>query len=503
MKRTLIRLSLAFFVASCGGSTPAETTTANKESNQPTQAVVSTPVKEAPPASSTPRDIKFPTIHHVTLSNGLTVDVVTKKELPIINLELVIKSGGAADPKGLQGLASMVADMLKEGTKKKNAAQFAEAIEFLGSHIDAVSGSETLRVRMSAMSEHLEPALSLMSEAVLTPAFDAKELEKLKTRTIDELKLKMDRPAWLARRQFQHDLYGDHPYAQYDTTEAAVKKVKRTDLVSFHAANFVPNNAFLVVVGDVTPEQVKDVGEKLFGKWKAKPVAETAYPAPPVRTKREIVVIDRPASVQSQIMIGNLALKRNDPDYIALMVANQVLGGSAASRLFMDLREKRSLTYGAYSRVDESPDMGAFRATAAVRNPVTGEALDGFFEHLNRITKEPTPEPELDSAHRFLADSFPLQIETLDSIAQLVADIRVFGLSEDYWDTFRTKIREITPASALNAAKAHITPDASLVVIVGKAAEIVPMLSKFGEVRVVDADGKPVKASDAPAAAKP
>ncbi len=503
MNRSLIRLSLALFVAGCGGSsTPAESTTPAKDTSAPAVANVATPVKQSPPASSTPRDIKFPTINHVTLSNGLAIDVVTKKELPIVNLELVIQSGGAVEPKGLQGLTGMVADMLKEGTKKKNAAQFAEAIEFLGSHIDAVAGSETLRVRMNAMSEQLEPALALMSEAVLTPAFDPKELEKLKTRTIDELKLKMDRPAWLARRQFQRDLYGEHPYAQYDTTEEVVKKVKRTDLLNFHAAHFVPNNAFLVVVGDVTPEQVKEVGEKLFGKWKPKPVTEPTYPAPPVRKQREIVVIDRPASVQSQIMIGNLALKRNAPDYIPLMVANQVLGGSAASRLFMDLREKRSLTYGAYSRVDESPDLGAFRATAAVRNPVTGEALDGFFEHLTRITKEPAPADELDSAHRFLADSFPLQIETLDSIAQLVADIRVFGLTEDYWDTFRTKIREVSAQSALKAAQTHIKPDSALVVIVGKAAEIVPMLSKFGPVRVVDTDGKPIKAADTPAPAK-
>lgn len=501
MNRSLIRYSLALFLAGCGSSTPSETTTPAKTTASEAPPVAAAPAKEAPPASSTARDIKFPTIHHVALANGLNIDVVTKKELPIINLELVIQSGGAVEPKELQGLASIVADMLKEGTKKKNAAQFAEAIEFLGSQMSTAAGAETLRVRMNAMSEHLEPALALMSEAVLTPAFDAKELEKLKTRTIDELKLKMDRPAWLARRQFQRDLYGEHPYAQYDTTEAAVKKVKRTDLLSYHAAHFVPNNAFLVVVGDVTPEEVKEAADKLFGKWKAKEVAEPTYAAPPARDKREIVVIDRPASVQSQIMIGNLALKRNDPDFISLMVANQVLGGSAASRLFMDLREKRSLTYGAYSRVDESPDLGAFRATAAVRNPVTGEALEGFFEHLTRITREPAPADELDAAHRYLADSFPLQIETLDSIAQLVADIRVFGLKDDYWDTFRTNIRNVDADSALKAAKEHILPDQSLVVIVGKAAEIVPMLTKFGTVRVVDAEGKPVRASDAPAPA--
>jgi len=505
MKQALIRTSLTLALVGCGASAqiaPAST----PAPEAPQAAAVPVAVKTSAPASAVARDIKFPTIEHVTLANGLTIDVVTRKELPIVNLELVIRSGGASDPKGLQGLSGMVADMLKEGTKKKKAADFAEAIEFLGAHLSALPGTETLRVRMNAMSEHLDPALSLMAEAVLTPAFDEKELQKLKTRTIDELKLKMDRPAWLARRQFQRDLYGDHPYALYDTTEASVRKVKRSDLLSFHATHFAPNNAFLVVVGDVTADQVKAVAEKLFGAWKQKKVEEPSYVAPPVRTTREIVIVDRPASVQSQIMIGNLGLRRSDEDYIPLMVANQVLGGSAASRLFMDLREKRSLTYGAYSHVDETPDMGAFRATAAVRNPVTGEAIEGFFEHLARITKEAPPSEELDAAHRFLADSFPLQIETADSIAQLVADLRVFGLREGYWDNFRSSIRAVTPEIALTAAKAHITPDAALVVIVGKAAEIAPMLTKLGPVRVVDTDGKPIKASDTPpaeAAAKP
>ncbi len=502
MKRLLTQLSLALAVAGCGGSTPvASTTPANAAA---TPVVVTPPAastKEAPPASSTARDIRFPTIERMALANGLNIDVVTRKELPIVNLQLVIRSGGASDPKNMPGLSSIVSDMLKEGTKKKKAAEFAEAVEFLGSNLEVGSGTETTRVRMNAMSEHLEPALALMAEAVLTPAFDAKELGKLKTRTIDELKLKMDRPTWLARRQFQRELYGDHPYAQYDTTEAVVKKVKPSDLIAFHSGHFAPNNAFLVVVGDVTADQVKQVAEKLFGKWQKKKVVEPAYATPPPRTKREIVIVDRPASVQSQIMIGNVSIKRNDDDFIPLMVANQVLGGSAASRLFMDLREKRSLTYGAYSRLDEAPDLGAFRATAAVRNPVTGDAIDGFFEHLARITKEATPKVELDQAHAFLADSFPLQIETADSIAQLVADLRVFGLKDGYWDGFRTSIRNVTADAALAAAKGHITPDTALVVIVGKAAEIVPMLTKFGSVRVVDSEGKPIKASDAAPAA--
>jgi zinc protease len=181
-----------------------------------------------------------------------------------------------------------------------------------------------------------------------------------------------------------------------------------------------------------------------------------------------------------------------------------VLGGSAASRLFMDLREKRSLTYGAYSRIDETVDVGSFRASAAVRTPVTGEAIAGFFEHLERIVKEPVPQPELEAAHRFLADSFPLQIETADRIAELLADLRVYGLPEGYWDSFRSNIRKVGSEQALRAAQAYVHPTSEVVVVVGRAAEVVPMLEKLGAVRVVDVEGAALKPSTplTPAAAE-
>jgi zinc protease len=478
---------------------------------QPTETAANTqvtveqtaPTKVAPPASSAARDIAFPPIQHETLDNGLTIDVVAHKQLPIVSIELVIQSGSASDPADLPGLASTVADMLREGTLKKKGAQYAEAVEFLGASLHTSAGQETLRIGISALSEHFDAALALLAEAALTPAFDQGELTKLKKRTLDDLKLKKDRPVWLARRELAKALYGAHPYARIDTTEPAVKKLARTHLTSFHQTHFAPNNAFLVVVGDVQEEQVKASAKKLFGAWKKRALTEPTYAAPPTQTTREIVVVDRPASVQSQIVIGNLALKRNDPHFIPLMVANQVLGGSAASRLFMDLREKRSLTYGAYSRLDETVDIGSFRASAAVRTEVTDAAMAGFFEHLDRIVKEPPPAEELESAHRFLADSFPLAIETADRIADLVADLRVYGLPENYWDTFRSNIRKVTAQESLTAAQTFIHPDKAVVVVVGRAADIAPALAKLGPVRVVDADGNPLTNAGTPAATPP
>jgi zinc protease len=495
--RALRLCASALLLAACGASQQATTapTTPETTGQVSADATAQPRTKQQPPPSEKARDLAFPSVHHITLDNGLTVDVVTQKQLPIVSMELVIQSGSASDPAGMPGVASAVADMLKEGTKKRSGAAFAEAVEFLGANLGTSAGQETLRVSISALSEHVDAALGLVAEAALTPAFDEGELTKLKKRTLDELKLKKDKPGWLARREFQRALYGSHPYGQFDTTEAVVKKLKRSDLTAYHGAHFAPNNAFLVVVGDVEPELLKAKVQQLFGAWKKKEVVEPTYPPPPEHSARQVIVVDRPASVQSQIIIGNLALKRNDPGFIPLMVANQVLGGSAASRLFMDLREKRSLTYGAYSRIDETVDRGAFRATAAVRTQVTGEAVSGFFEHLERITKEPPPGAELEAAHRFLADSFPLQIETADRIAELLADLRVYGLPEGYWDTFRSSIRKVTPDEALKAARANILPSNEVVVVVGRAADVVPMLEKIGPVRVVDVDGNALKPS--------
>lgn len=499
LSRPVVTVACALFVVACGGAPPppVEEPPAQPEPEPP--EAPKAPEKEAPPASAAPRDIKFPPLAKDKLDNGLGLDVVTSDALPTVQLQLVIQSGSASDPEKMPGLAALVGDMLKEGTKKRSAAQLAEQVEFLGAELNVYTGRETTYLSMRALSEHMEAALELLADAALNPAFRPRELDKLKRRELNRLKLSRNEAKYVARREFNAALYGDHPYARTDTTEAALKRIKRGDLMKWHKAHMVPNNAFLVVVGDARAAQVKELAGKVFKRWKTRKVKEETYAAPPARTKREVLVVDRPDSVQSVIYIGHLGLKRANKDFIPLRVANQVLGGSAASRLFMDLREKRSLTYGAYSRVGESVDVGIFRAAASVRNEVTGEAVGAFFEHLERITNEPVPETELADAHRYLGDSFPLKIETAARVADLVADLRIFGLPDGYWDSYRSQIRGVSVAQAHEAAKAHIHPDKALVLVVGKAADVVPALRAYGPVRVIDTDGKPVTAFDAKA----
>lgn len=448
------------------------------------------PPREPPPPSGPARDISFPAIERATLDNDLELNVVPYDALPVVYLRLVVKSGGETDPEGKAGLSDLVAQMLQEGTRRKSSQELAESIEFLGADLWTGADEENVHLVFRALSEHLDEAMDILADVARNPAFRGEELEKLKRREKDRLGLSRRQPRYLAREAFFAQLYGDHPYATVDTNEEALESISRRDLQRWHRKYFVPSNAFLVAVGDVSGEQVKAAAERAFGRWRGREVAAAEAPEPPTRDEREVVIIDRPGSVQSTIYIGELALARGDEGWVQMEVANQVLGGSSASRLFMDLRERRGLTYGAYSQVVERVQTGPFVALGAVRTEVTGEAVAGFFGHLERWVREAPTAEETGHARAFLSDSFPLSIDTPGKIAGMVADLRIFDLPDDYWDGYRSSIGEVSPDAALEAARSRVHPEKMLVVIVGRAAEIADGLRRWGEVTVLDGDGE-------------
>jgi zinc protease len=495
--RVAIAAGSALALAACGGSSslpPAAQSTTPSEQTPPPPApvVAAAPQKEAPPPSGTARDIHFPPIARANTATGLEVNTVSVRGVPVVAVKLVVRTGSAADPADLPGTAQFVAQMLKEGTAKKTSAKIAETVDFLGARLSIHNDEEQISINIQALSDQLPDVLNLISELATQPTFDEAELKKLKKRELDRLSLSSQSPNFLARREFWKALYGSHPYSHVDTTKEVVGKIKRTDLAKWHQKYFTATNAYLVVVGDVTSDTVVDQANKAFKTLAAKPVPGAEYPTTPARSAREVVLVDRPESVQSVIYVGNLALARRDPDYVPLLVANQVLGGSAASRMFMDLRERQSLTYGAYSDVDEGLVPVPFRAFAAVRNEVTAQAMKAFVHHLERITSELVPAPELADAKRLLIDSFPLHIETPGEIASLVSELRTYGFPDNYWDGFRTEIQAVTPEQALAAAKKYIQPSKALIVVVGKAAAVKPFLDPYGPVKVLDTEGKVV-----------
>ncbi len=446
--------------------------------------------REAPPKPAAAKKLVLPPVDIVELDNGLQLNTIVADPLPVVYATLVVRSGAESDPQRLPGLSGLVAQMLKEGTTKRSAAQIAEEIEFLGADLWASSDEENTYVGVRAVADQFEVAMSILAEVAASPAFSAAELSKLKRRELDRLALSEREPRYIARRTFYRALYAEHPYGSVDTTPQAVKRVRRQDLLRWHRAHFVGKNAFLVVAGQVDPAQVAEIAQRTLGSLPAGKRAVPDYAKPPKRTDRSIIVVDRPGSVQSVIYIGNLAIQRAAREWIPLAVANQVLGGSAASRLFMDLREKRSLTYGAYSAVGERVDIGPFVAYSSVRTEVTTEAIEAFFEHLQRIHEEPPGGEELINAKRYLSDSFPLKVDTPGKLADLVTELRTYGLPSDYWTSYPERIRATSASEAHYVARSYIRPQEALVVIVGQAADFAPALDRFGPVTVISPEGE-------------
>ncbi len=499
-KRLIFAVGL--LAAACGGNEePADDLDlADTTGDETTVEVVQVAERELPPESGAARDVQFPEITRSTTTSGLTVNTVRFGQLPVVYLRLVIRTGSAADPEELPGLAHFAAEMLKEGTRTRSSAQLAEAVEFLGADMEVGDDQENVFVLVRALSDHLGDAMELLADVARNPRFSSAELRRLKARELDRLRLLSQQPQHLARRTLFRELYGEHPYARIDTTPAAIRRVSQADLRRWHRANAVPNNTFLVAVGNVDPAEVQRMAEEHFSGWRSRPVRDSAYADPPQRTAREVIVVDRPSSQQSTIFIGNLALARNDPSYVRLLVANQVLGGSAASRLFQDLRERRSLTYGAYSVVAQRPRIAPFVAYARVSNELTEQAVAGFMEHLDRIVAEEIPQEEIDHAERYLSDSFPLRIQTASRVSLMVEQLRVYELPDDYWNGFRSSIRGVTAAQAHEAAQTYIRPGQGLVVAVGQAASIVEPLRRYGPVRVIDTEGREISTFEALAA---
>lgn len=487
-------VSAFLFCAGCGnGATPPQEVTPPQTTEGAEQPVA----RQSPPDSGPRRDVSFPTVEHRS-AGSLPVHVATWNQLPIVYYRLIIKSGSVDDPASRPGLSHLVGQMLQEGTRNRTSAALAEEVDFLGASLWVSADENTITIGMRSLKEHVDEALDILSDVVMNPRFYPNELAKLKDRERDQLLLRQQNPNYLASREFFKQLYGEHPYSRVDLTAETLDNTTRTELIRWHRSHFVANNAELVVVGDVNANELAAKAGREFRGFASRPVRRSNAAEPPSRSERNVLIVNRPESVQSVILIGNLALPRGSEDFISLEVANQVLGGSAAARLFMDLRERRSLTYGAYSSVANRVSVAPFYARAAVRTEVTTEAVGAFFEHLERISTEAVAPEELANAQRYLSDSFPLQIDTPGKIAGMIADLRVFGLEDDYWESYRTQIGAVDIDTAKVAAERYIRPNEALVVIVGNAAEFASELTRFGTVTVLRPDG--TEYSELPAA---
>lgn len=458
------------------------------------------------PGPLAPVPFNIPQAFTTTLENGLRVVIFEDSRLPLISYRLAFMTGDADDPEETVGLTSAMSSMLTEGTENYSSLALAEKIERLGASLSASSSDDFTIIAASTLALYNSEILSLLAEVLFRPTFPDGELDLYRRNMIENLKFQRSQPNFLANEQTARLLYGTHPYSRVSPTASDIEKLTSEALSEFHRQQFVPNNAILVVVGDVERGTLLDEIKGHFGDWERGAVMRSRAVETVPRQDPILTIVDRPGSAQSNIVLANLAIRRNDPDYFAVLVMNQVLGAGASSRVFMNLREEKGYTYGAYTRVDSKKLAGDFEATAEVRTAVTGESLKEFFYELDRIRDEDVADAELADAKNFLTGVFPIRAETQEGLTNLIVSQELYGLPEDYLQTYRDNVAAVSAAAVRRVANKYIHPKKMAIVIVGDAGEILPQAKEYAsEIEIFDTEGNSMDidsyASDASAEA--
>jgi predicted Zn-dependent peptidase len=496
---SLLNASLACTAGSAQNpSKPVEPSTAadtlqkaqGQEQMPPTSQQAETWRKKAPVLPA-PRGFVMPKVLSYKLDNGLDVQLVEDHRVPFITANLGFTSGSTAETPDLLGLASLTAEMVTEGTASKKSKEIAHEIDFIGGGLSAGSDFDNTLVSSSALSKYTDRLFDVFSDVILHPSFPEDELQLKKTNLIQELAIKRSEPDFLLDERFNKVTFGNHPYSVIAPTKESVQKITRQDLIKFHQQHYLPNQGHLVVVGDFDSNKLKELIEKKFDQgWQSgnSPVVQEAEP--PAQHGRKIYLVDRPNSVQSSIKLGNVSIDKKDADYFPMVVANQILGGAGNARLFLNIRENKGFTYGAYSQVGAHREKGAFSAEAEVRSDVTGPSLEEFFYELDRLRNVKVTDKELSSAKSYLAGSFQLGLETQSGLAQRLLEQRLYALPDNYLEKYVANVLAVTPDDVRRVARKHIDLDNIIVCVVGDASKIKLDLDMFAAVDVYDTSGK-------------
>jgi zinc protease len=457
--------------------------------------------RNAMPAVGKLADFTPPPVVRRKLSNGAEVLIAERHELPVLTLSLMVRGGSVTEPKGKEGLASLTGSLMSEGTAKHDVFQLAGALSEIGSSLRAGFGAESGSLSLTTLTKNTDTALGLFAEVLTEPAFPAPALERLRAQRIAGLMRRKDNAGAIAGMVFPKLLYGgDHPYGRIDTVDAT-KSITRDDVVEFYKSSFVPSNATFIVVGDVKPDAIVEKLESALSGWK--PVAAEGRKAPELATPDQpqggtLYLVDKPGAAQSILGVGHMGASRKSPDYFAIELMNAVLGGQFSSRINMNLREDKGYSYGARSGFQYVLGPGSFEASTSVQTAVTAPALLELVKELTEVgSTRPVSEAEFGFAKGNLLRGYPGEFETTMGLAGKIADVAMFGLPEDYFTTYESKLEAVTLDDVNRVAKTYVRPDNLLILVVGDRATIEPELKKLPFVKqivVLDPEGEPAKA---------
>jgi zinc protease len=498
MFSTIRKLGALCLVLALGGCPKTETVTIAPapEPERPPEPTPEEPEASnypEPPPPGDPKPVNFPSVGNFKLPNGLVVYVVENHEVPVISIQLVVRAGEMDAPL----VPDMTAQMLAEGTTTRSKANIDQAIEFVGGSIGAGSGMHATYVFGHVLAKDAKLGLTLVADQVMNPAFPEDALSKLKDREKTILNFSKSQPQALASVLFDQVAYPEgHPYGWPFPTVGEIEGITVADLKKFHGTFYKANNAFLVLAGDITLAEAQPLVKRTLGAWAA--AKKQDLPPNPLNKFKQytlpkeltVHLVDRPASAQTEILIGNLALARSHKDWAKLWVANSMLGDGMTGRLFLDVREKRGLAYNIGSDVADGQAPGTFYITTRTRTKTTGEMLAAVFGHIKAIRTEKPSDEEVQAAVAKLIGEFPLAIETADDIAAKTREALIYNLPADYWAGYRDQIASVTADQVHEAARKYIHPIPH-VVVVGNASKIEAQIQKvLPKAKIVKYDGE-------------
>lgn len=444
------------------------------------------------PAVGPERPFTPPPREERTLPNGLRVIVGRYPTVPKVSVLLTFGSGLASDPPGQAGLAQFVADAAQEGTATRQSRQLRDEVFALGASLSAFVGQDSSTVQVRGLADTLPQLLDILADVVQRPSFPEDEIRLLVATATQRQLAQLASPQFVANRQFRQTLFGSHPYARVSPTPESLKAIDRASIAAFHRQHYRPNNAVLVVTGDVTMARALPIVEKVFGAWTRGDVPEPSYPAPPALKGRTLVFVHRPGSVQSSISVGSLAVEREDPRWFMLNLANQMYGGAFDSRLVRNIREEKGYTYSPGSQFLAFAEAGASRVYADVRNEVTGATVKEIYAEMAGLRAGPPPADELAGAKAYARGLFVVQNATQSGLAGTINTVATYGLPKDYPETYQAKVTALTGEAVSTGADILLATTDSLVVVVGDYTKVKDQLAGFANVQVVDVTGKPI-----------
>jgi zinc protease len=439
------------------------------------------------PALASERAVTWPKRTKARLSNGLEVILAEAHSIPKFHGELFFRSGNAAAAERAPGLAEMTATVVRTGTTKRASRQIEEDLRRIGADLSSGAGADISAISFAGLSEFAEPLLGLVSELAREAAFPEGEFERERRQKLEEVKLERTDPGFLASERLRKVLFGEHPYGQVSPSEEQVAAYQREDLQALYRQFYTPGNGLLLLVGDFDSNEMLKSVEKVFGAWAGRKPDSKPAPAPANPRGRRVYLVHVPGAVQTQILAGCHAITRRHPDWVKIGLTNSLYGGAFNSRLVMNIREDKGYTYSPRSGVNALRQHGYFSVSAAVRNDVVAASLTEIFYEMDKLRSLPVPEPELADAQNYLSGVFSMGLATQEGLLAQLSTLALNELPDDYLETYRQKVRALTPQDLLATARKYLDSANMQIVVVGDRGQIEEQAALFGDLEIYDA----------------